>query len=249
MSTKLEEFLYRKSVLITGQTQGIVKDISSRMAGKRVYWLPNGVDLGYYDPDQYNRSWRASHGFSDDEILLAYAGILGYAQGLDVIIKAAALTQGNPDVRYILLGSGPEKERLIKLNEELGNQYVYFLDVITKKEMPHFISAIDACIVPLKKLPLFEGAIPSKIFENLAMKKPVLLGLKGEAKELFVDAGKSGLAFEPEDEYSLHNSIVELLENREKMAQFGENGRKYVEEHFNRNRIAAAFYEVLIELN
>ena len=64
--------------------------------------------------------------------------------------------------------------------------------------MPLIIKDIDVSIIPLKKLDLFLGAIPSKIFENLAMEKAVLLGVDGEAKNLFVEEGKCARYFEPE---------------------------------------------------
>ena len=89
LATKLEEFLYRKSDLITGQTQGIVKNISSRFPNKKVYWLPNGVDVSFYNPtNNTKQNWRTNNGFSDEDTLLFYGGIIGHAQGLEVIIKA-----------------------------------------------------------------------------------------------------------------------------------------------------------------
>lgn len=248
LATKLEEFLYRKSVLITGQTQGIVKNISERFPKKKVYWLPNGVDLSYYDPNNYTASWRTEHGFSLEDTLLAYAGIIGHAQGLEVIIKAAKLLGHEKNLKFILMGSGPEKDNLIYLNTSLGNENVIFLDPITKKEMPHFVKSIDASIIPLKNLLLFEGAIPSKIFENLAMEKPIILGVKGEAKTLFIDEGKAGIAFEPENEISLAEGIKELLLNRGKFIEMGINGRKYADLKFNRNNIAADFASQLRSL-
>lgn len=247
-ATKMEEFLYRKSVLVTGQTQGIVADISKRFPQKSCYWLPNGVDLSYYNPDNYDRSWRAQNGFNEDDYLLAYAGILGHAQGLEVILKAAALLQNEEKIKFLFLGSGPEKQKLMDLNKSLENNNVHFLDVITKKEMPYFVSAIDISVIPLKDIPLFEGAIPSKIFENLAMKKPILLGVRGEAKELFIDEGKAGRAFIPENEVSLKSEILNILSDHEGLIQFGENGRKYVELKFNRNIIAKDFHRELIGL-
>lgn len=248
LATKLEEFLYQKSVLITGQTQGIVKNISERFPNKKVYWLPNGVDLTYYNPSNYSKSWRIDHGFGSEEIILAYAGIIGHAQGLEVIIKSANLFKNDKNLKFILMGSGPEKDKLIKLNTSLGNENVLFLEPITKKEMPHFVNSIDASIIPLKNLLLFEGAIPSKIFENLAMEKPIILGVKGEAKTLFIDEGKAGIAFEPEDEISLAEGIKQLLNNRGKFTEMGINGRKYADLKFNRNNIAADFASELRSL-
>ena len=90
LAYRLEAFLYRRAALVTGQTQGIVKDIKNRFPSKNVYWLPNGVDLSFFKPDETDGSdWRSKLGFSDDDFVLLYAGIIGYAQGLDVLLKAS----------------------------------------------------------------------------------------------------------------------------------------------------------------
>nr|MDQ3047325.1 glycosyltransferase [Bacteroidota bacterium] len=106
--------------------------------------------------------------------------------------------------------------------------------------------AADVAVIPLKRLDLFKGAIPSKIFENLAMKKPILLGVEGEAKELFIDEGKCGLAFIPEDAADLALKTKELFTNRDTLAQLGENGYRYVEQKFTRDKIANEFYNWII---
>ena len=69
--------------------------------------------------------------------------------------------------------------------------------------MKFVLKEVNAAVIPLRKLDLFLGAIPSKIFENLAMKIPVLLGVNGEAKELFVNQGKCAIYVEPENENEL----------------------------------------------
>lgn len=249
LATMLEEFLYKKSVLITGQTQGIVKNISGRFPNKKVYWLPNGVDLSLFNPETINSEWRRENGFSENDLLLLYAGIIGYAQGLDIILKAAEKTKNNAEIKYLLLGSGPEKERLMELKRKMNLENVIFLDLVPKSEMPKIVKAVDVALVPLKKLDLFLGAIPSKIFENLAMKKTLLLGVDGEARELFINQGKAGLYFEPENEEELVDRINQLNNNRSELIVFGENGRNYVQEFFNRNKIAKEFTNELMSLN
>lgn len=248
LATILEEFLYKKSVLITGQTQGIVKNISGRFPNKKVYWLPNGVDLSLFNPETINSEWRKENGFFEHDLLLLYAGIIGYAQGLDIILKAAEKTKSNTEIKYLLLGSGPEKERLIELKRKMNLENVYFLDLVSKSEMPNIVKAVDVALVPLKKLDLFLGAIPSKIFENLAMKKTLLLGVDGEARELFINQGKAGLYFEPENEEELVDRINQLNNNRSELILYGENGRSYVQEYFNRNKIAKEFSNELLNL-
>ncbi len=244
-ATILEEFLYRKSFLITGQTQGICKDIQTRFPKKDLFWLPNGVDMNYYSIDQVESHWRKENGLNDDDFLLLYAGIIGHAQGLEVILHAASQIQSHSKIKFLLLGSGPERDKLMALKEELRLTNVHFLDAVGKKEMPPIVKAADVAVIPLKKLDLFLGAIPSKIFENLAMKKPILLGVLGEAKELFIDNGKAGLAFEPENAEDLAQKTLQLFQNRNECAQLGENGYQYVKDNFTRDLIAQRFWEKL----
>jgi glycosyltransferase involved in cell wall biosynthesis len=111
--------------------------------------------------------------------------------------------------------------------------------------MPAIISAADVAVIPLKRLDLFKGAIPSKIFENLAMKKPILLGVEGEAKQLFIDEGNCGLAFIPEDANDLAKQTMALYNNRCNLKQLGENGYQYVEKKFTRDKIANEFWEFI----
>jgi len=246
-ATKLEEFLYRKSDLISGQTQGIVKNISSRFPDKKIYWMPNGVDLNYYKVGAVESNWRQQNKFEPTDFLLLYAGIIGHAQGLEVIILAAEKLKAYTAIKFVLVGSGPEKERLLQLKKEIKIDNVFFFDAVTKKEMPAIITAIDVAVIPLKRIDLFKGAIPSKIFENLAMKKPILLGVEGEAKELFIDEGKCGLAFIPEDESDLASKTLELFNNRTTLGQLGENGFTYVERKFTRDKIANEFWDFINE--
>ncbi|GDX53490.1 glycosyltransferase WbuB [Bacteroidota bacterium] len=245
LATRLEEYLYKKSSLITGQTQGIVKNISSRFPKKKVYWLKNGVDVSLIK--RVNTNWRSEEKFSPDDFILLYAGILGHAQGLEVILKAAALLQESASIRFVLMGSGPEKEKLLELKDKLNLNNVFFIDVQPKLKMPEILSSVDVAIIPLRKLDLFLGAIPSKIFENLAMEIPILLGVDGEAKNLFVDEAKSGLFFTPENENELAAAIQQLFSDKNLRKQLGANGRKYVIEQFNRNKIASSFYNLLNE--
>ena len=244
---KLELSLYKRAFVVSGQTQGIVDNIQKRSPQKNLYWLPNGVDPEWFDPDKYSDYWRYENGFKKDDLLLLYAGIIGHAQGLDVIIRAAARLNHLSHVHWILVGDGPVKDELKILKSKLHTNQVHFFENQPRNKMPEIVKACNATVVPLKKLPLFEGAIPSKIFENLAMEVPVVLGVEGEAKELFINQANAGLAFEPENDEALANCILKLLKQPELLIEFGKNGRNYVLKSFNRERIAINFRNFLRE--
>lgn len=245
MTTRLEEGLYASSALITGQTQGIVNNIKGRFPQKQVYWLPNGVDTAFYDAANIKGDWREEQGFSEKDFLLLYAGIMGYAQGLEVVLKAAEQTKTQPAMKWILLGSGPEKEKLLRLKDEMKLGNVVFLDGLPKSKMPEVWKSVDVSVVPLRRLELFKGAIPSKIFEGLAMKKPILLGVEGEAEDLFIKEGNAGLAYIPEDAVDLARKALHLFSNRDETRRLGENGNAYVKLKFTRDKIAAGFFDYL----
>lgn len=247
LAYRLESFLYKNSELITCQTQGIVKNISERFPGKKTYWLPNGVDFNHYNFLKTKSSWRKEKGFCENDFILLYAGIIGHAQGLEVVLKAADKIHKNEQIKFVLLGNGPEKSKLQALKENRKLDNVFFYDAVSKEKMPSVIQSVNAAIIPLKKIELFKGAIPSKIFETLAMKKPILLGVEGEAKELFINTGKAGLAFIPENENDLAEKILQLYSSEKLALELGENGYRYIKENFSRDKVANDFWNFILE--
>lgn len=249
ISYKLEGILYTHSNLVSGQTQGIVKNISDRFPLVKTYWLPNGIDFNQYNILANGADFRLTYAINSSDFILMYAGILGYAQGLDVIIKSAFITKTFPEIKYVIIGDGPEKEKLKKLAKELKLENVLFVGNIPRENMSNAIAACNAYIVPLKKNDLFLGAIPSKLFEPLAMGKPILLGVDGEARELFIEKGNGGLFFKPEDANELAEKVLYLNANRNEISILGDNGKKFVSINFNREKIAKLFFEKLESLN
>lgn len=241
ISTMLEEYLYKKSEIITGQTNGIIANINKRFPDKKIYWLPNGVDVSLFENNVGGNRWRLKNSFSEKNFLVFYGGIFGHAQGLDVILDAANKLKNNPDIKFIMMGDGPEKDKLHNIRQKLKLDNVHFFEPVPKESMPEIISSINVAVVPLKNIELFRGAIPSKIFEILASKKPVILGVEGEARDLFIQEGKGGVAFTPEDSNDLAEKILMLLNNPSLVINFGENGYEYVKENFNRDKIAEDF--------
>jgi glycosyltransferase involved in cell wall biosynthesis len=251
LSTWLEELCYRRSALITGQTMGIVRNIAQRFPRKKVLWVPNGVDLGAIaraedsgDPQQV----RAQLGIAAGDLVLTYAGIIGHAQGLEVVLRAASMLKHGSTIHFLLIGDGPEKAELQAMKAQLGVDAVRFIERMPRAELLTLLRATDAVVVPLRRNDLFKGAIPSKIFEALALGKPLLLGVEGEAKELFIDEGQAGLAFIPEDAEDLLRCAEQLAEDRTQLERMGANGARYVRERFDRAVISERLWEAMVEL-
>ena len=251
LAYKLEQYLYKKSFLVTGQTQGIIANINNRFPNVPTLWQPNGVDKEVYDVLE-NKDWIKSYKLEGKSIYV-YAGIIGHAQGLDVIIKAKSWLIKNEfelstKVAFVIIGDGPDKQRLVALNKEL-NTKITFIPNTPKIEVLKMLKACQGYIVPLKKLDLFLGAIPSKIFDALALSKPILLGVDGEAKTLFIDQGQAGIYFEPENELSLAKALADLENDPLQASVYGKSGNVFANKNFDRKNIAKKLLNRIKKLN
>ena len=244
LATILEEWLYKKSFMVTGQTQGIVQNIKSRFPDKKVHWLPNGVDESIFSFKKQDNV-RQQLQLAQDDFLIMYAGIIGLAQGLDVILDAAILLPAESKIVYLLLGDGPEKSRLMQRVNDENITRVKFLELVSREVVPSYVDAVDVAVIPLKKMDLFLGAIPSKIFENLALAKPLLLSVDGEARRLFIDEGSAGLFIEPENSQMLAEKSLYLEANPDVVKTMGANGQSYVQKFFMRKKITADWVSTL----
>lgn len=243
LSVWLEEFCYKKADIITGQTMGIVENISKRGFNDKTYLVTNGVDLKLFGKDKVNKEFICENSL-EGKFVVGYAGIHGLAQGLSSIIKAADILKNYDDIRFVFIGEGPEKAELIALKEGLGLNNILFLGMQLKKNMPGIVSSFSCAVVPLKKLDLFKGALPSKIFEALASNVPIVLSVEGEAQGLIEEAN-AGICVEPENEKGIAAAILKLYKEPELRKEMGENGRNYIEEHFDREKITRRFEEIL----
>lgn len=243
---RLEKRCYDRATFITGQTEGIVENIRSRFGYNNVHWLPNGVNLDFYDPSVVVSSdLRAKENLHVDDVVFFYGGIIGHAQGLDTVLQAAKLVESYSKIKIIIQGAGPLKNELMQRSMQLQLSNVIFREPVSKEEMPGVLKAIDVALVPLRKLSIFEGAIPSKIFEALSMEIPLLLAVEGEAKRHFVENGKCAVFCEPENATQMAEKMIFLLENPLERKTMGLQGRIYVNSYFNRNQIAGKLVELL----
>lgn len=247
MSTWLEEFCYRKAAAVTGQTKGIVDDIVNRGFDKsKVHLITNGVDTEFFKKENRDEEFRKEIGV-ENKFAICYAGIHGLAQGLETVIEAAEILKDNKDIQIVFIGDGPEKSKLIQMTEDKGLDNVTFLPVQQKPKMPRIIASMDATVIPLKKLDLFKGALPSKMFEALSSELPIVLAVEGEAEKLINDA-KAGITVEPENSQDIAQAILKLYNDEELRRSLGQNGRKYVIENYSRESITRKLEKILLDL-
>jgi len=167
ISYKLEAFIYNNSHLVSGQTAGIISNINQRFPHIQTHLLRNGIDVKQFINPGDRESFRNEHRIGHNQFVVAYAGIIGHAQGLEIIIKSAKLLITHSDITFLIVGDGPVKQQLMSMANEMNLNNIVFVGNVPRNIMPDVIASCDCHVTPLKKNDLFLGAIPSKIFEPL----------------------------------------------------------------------------------
>ncbi len=245
MAKKLEELLYRSSAAVTGQTKGIVNNIKSRFPEKIVHWLPNGVDLSLYKVDEVPLGWREKNGFSNNDFLLIYAGTIGHIYSWDMVLEAAKIMEQYPKIKWIFIGDGAAKSKVVEQKENMELKNVFFFAPVPRSVLPEIWKSVNVLFLPLQNIELNKGVVPAKTFEAMAMKVPIILGAEGESKSLFIDEGKAGLFFIPGDKDDFVEKVLHLFNNKDECRKLGENGLQYVKENFDRSAVTDKLYALL----
>ncbi|MBL8225040.1 MAG: glycosyltransferase family 4 protein [Chromatiales bacterium] len=239
----LESFAYRKADAIVSVTDSFVPHIEARGGQGKVTVITNGVDLDFFKPadsaDQLAREFGLQGKF-----VAAYVGTHGMAHGLDTVLRAAQRLQDEPGIAFLLAGDGAERERLQQQRDELGLTNVVMVGQQPKERMPAIWALTDVSLVLLRKAKTFESVIPSKIFEALGMARPIVLGVRGEAQRI-VEGSGGGICIEPENDAELADAVLALARDRGRAAALGQSGRAYVEQNYDRRRLAVRMEAVL----
>lgn len=234
----LEWSSYQRARLIWTLSQGIYEQIvKGGIARERVFLLRNGADLTLFSPMPQKQA-RTELDWIDTFTVL-YAGTYGLSHKLSTILEAAEHLQGHTDVHFVFVGDGVDKEHLLALVQERKLTNVTFRDALPHELMPKALAAADICLVPMRKLPLFEGRLPLKMFEVMACARPFILGVSGEACQLAVEEAGAALYVEPENAPALASAILHLYEDAEERERLGRQGRAFVETHFDRDQLVA----------
>ncbi|ESU34219.1 glycosyltransferase [Bacillus sp. 17376] len=234
LAEKLELFLYKKSWKIATATDGI-KDYMVKKGKKEedVFLLPNGVNTDTFIPLPKNQDILDKTGLVGKKVFM-YAGTLGYAQGLDSVLEAAALIKDtHPDIHFLFVGDGQEREKLLKMKDDLNLTNVTFYGSVPVSEMPKMFSVADFSIVSLRNIELFKGARPSKIFPAISTGTPVLYCGSGESASILEEYNCGKIA-EPENPAAMAEMTIKLAELGEaEYKQMRENGRKLAIEQYS----------------
>lgn len=246
---KVAGFLYRNSDHIVVVTQAFEKYLVERwnVPRKKISVVENGVETNLFAPSNESDSLKLQLN-AEGKFIVCYIGTMGMAHGLETMVEAAdRLRQSAPDVLFLLVGEGADKERIVALAKTRGLDNLQFVDQQPREKIPAYISASDACLVLLRKTDLFKTVIPTKMLEFMSCARPVILGVDGQAREI-MDRAQAGIFIEPGNVGALMEAVERLRANPQLRADLGSNGRRHIVDYFSREQTAATYVTVLDQI-
>ena len=245
----LERWLYHSAAGIVVNTRTFRQHMRDRdVAEENIELIYNGIDPTMFKPREPDRELLAKHDL-DAYFTVAYVGTLGLAHGLTLLVDVAERMKNRPELRFVLIGDGADREKLEEDIARRGLNNIVMLGLQPREAMPRWIASIDVLLVMLRDLPVFETVIPSKIFEFLAQERPVVLAAKGEIRRMMEEAN-GALVIDPEVEDQMVSAIENIMSDPESARLRAESGRNWVDDGFIRDDLArrmAVFLEKVLE--
>lgn len=243
----LEMGLYSAADLVVPVSDAFADDIVGRgIAKDKVMVIKNGVDMRFYTPrakPEYLLDALSLRG----KFVVLYIGAHGISHALTKIVDVAAKLQWNSSIHFLCVGEGAEKQLVVKKAASLGLTNMTFLPGQEKAKVPDFYAVSDVCLVPLRDISLFDAFIPSKMFEIMAMSKPIVASVRGEAEAILKRSG-AALISEPEDVKKIAKNLLILSKDFDLCNQMGKRGYDFVGTEFNRDDLAKKYVERLAML-
>jgi colanic acid biosynthesis glycosyl transferase WcaI len=219
-----EHWLYRNATAVVAVTRSFCTHIDAiRDKAPATSLIPNGT-LEMFIEASLDPVVRASLGVKNGDFLVTFAGTHGIAQALPSVLEAAALTR--PPVVFAFVGEGAVKAALLEQAKELELDNVHFHPQVPMVESPTLLASSDALLVPLSAHPTFEGFVPSKLVDYMAVGRPVVLSAAGEAARLVRSSG-GGIVVAPEQPAALAASLMQLANEPGRLKEMGERGRAF----------------------
>lgn len=231
--------IFERKCLISSDAIGVTtQELGRRLSDdpevrKKTHLIPNGVDTDFFYPHPVEKKNQ-----------IVYAGNIGYAQDLDLVIRGVQIVNRHQHLEFIIAGGGDTQSDLKHLVHSLNLQeLVHFSGILPREDIPKLFSESLIGVAPLKNLQSLEYAAPTKVYEYMSCCIPFIGCGKGEIQQIANESG-AGIIAENSPE-KIAEVILYLLNDPVKRELMGESGRKFVEQRFTRKAIAKKLITVI----
>lgn len=235
-------FLYRRAAAVVVTSPGMRSHLVSQGVDEgKVFVVPQWADESAPSVVERDAAFGASNHLAG-KFNVVFTGNVGAAQSLDTVLGAAQILQTERDIQFVIVGAGVELDRLRAKAARMKN--VRFLGQYPKEEMPQFFAWADALVVTLKRDPLFEITVPSKLQTYLRAGRPILCGVGGDAAAVVEESG-AGLTFPAGDDLALARSVRRLASMLPEMREaIGASGRNAYEAKYSVARSMESYSQI-----
>ncbi len=243
---KIAGFLYRAANAIVVVTPAFRTHLVDQwdVPAQKISIVPNGVETALFSPQAAPSEVRQKLGLQG-KFVISYIGTLGFAHGLETLIDSAERLQTSaPEVHFMLVGEGADRERIFSMAQSRKLRNVLFVPQQPRERIPAYISASDACVVLLKGSQIFETVIPTKMLEFMSCARPVILAVRGQAQRI-LEAAEGGICIAPDDPAALCSAVLQLRANSSAGPDMGRRGRNYIVRELSRQSTARQYLSLL----
>jgi colanic acid biosynthesis glycosyl transferase WcaI len=231
LAERAETLFLKNAWKVSTVTHHFIEHFESRgIPADRITFLPNGADTAFLQPSdpssEYLDEWDL-HG----KKAFVYVGTHAYYHGLDTLIAAAETLKTDPEIRLVMVGEGPERERIRELARSKRLNNIIFARVPYERT-DQLYSVAYAAVATLRDLPVAKGMRLSKVFPALSCGVPVIYSGVGEAADMLV-SDNCGVSVPPENPVSLAEAMQRLARNPKLRQRLGDNGRRLVEREYS----------------
>ncbi|MGI8906040.1 MAG: glycosyltransferase family 4 protein [Candidatus Sumerlaeaceae bacterium] len=244
----LEKRVYLNSRRIGVVTPGFTDNIAGKgIPRETISLLPDWVDPDIYDPAKVDREATRLQYDLDGKFVVSFLGNFGLLMGLEAILDIAQrLRDRAPDVLFLFVGKGVALPMMQDRVDRESLQNVRILPYQPRAEVPGLLVASDVLIVTYKTTDITMITVPSKIYEYLAIARPIVAGVEGVIREILLQSG-AGFISPSRDPEEMAEFILRLKADPALRAKMGARGRQYAIEHFSFGRVAADYERTIGE--
>ncbi|MCB4809223.1 WcaI family glycosyltransferase [Tamlana sp. 62-3] len=239
----VERFIFKHTDIISTISEKMVSKVQAK-AKKEVVLFPNWSDTKFFKPLTNQEELKIEFGFKANNKVVLYSGAIGEKQGLESIIYAAETLKNQQDIKFVICGTGPYKEKLQQLTQNLGLENVNFLPLQPFEKFNAFLNMADLHLV-IQKAKASDLVMPSKLTTILSVGGLALITANSDSGlHVLTQKYRMGMLVEAENQEALNKGIAEALsgEHNEELKQ---NARDYAKRYLDINSVMKDFEQVM----
>jgi len=238
----LEAFCYRKAAKILLVSKGFEKRLIERgLDPSKLKTVLLGADGNMFVDVKRDEAFLDRYNLRG-KMIAVFTGAHGKANGLDYIVEAARFSVDRPDIAYVLIGAGSEKQRLMDKARAAGLDNIVFADPVPKEKLPGILAVCHTGLMILKHIDGGRPVTPNKIFDYMFMGMPSIVNFRGPTDDM-VREHDCGLFADGTNPRDLAEKVKLLADDPEKCRQMGQNAMKAAREKYDRKIIADQLIE------